>query len=1004
MINHTNRKRTLPARILSLLLLCLLCLPGNAQKQLRSLIDRAQTELDFYQPKQALSIILEGESLLKTDTADAVDYYCIMAICLGKNQEITRAKNYLQKALSQPLPAYVSARAHLKFAQAYLFHLEKKTELAIKGYQAAYDLYSQLPAPWPANAGRACVNPAVIFYFQANYDQALKQCNTYQAALELNIGPDHLITAHLYHTKALALVEQRRFPEAEEYYKLALAVRNAKLGPEHIETLGTVISYAVVENALGDYESAEQDLMFALNPVLKSRDPNAANMLAKLYANLGTSFLMRADFHQSIYYNKKALEIEEAGNDVFQVAITLYNIGTAYREQLQHDTALMYYQRALNLASPDHPNRFDILSGMGLVYERKKDFDKAESMYREALRLNKDHFNSTEATSAFNLGRLFAAKGDYDKALEINRSAQRLIGYYGDGSYDQVTDILSICETLYQECILLWEINARHESQESLQRVRTACINTIGAFNMHARTMRQASGRQTMKEHLYPVLEIALLTNQRLKTATGDPKYWKESFDIVEQAKVLSLYEALLKDAALQTIIPETERQKVYEFRRGIDDAQTDFQNKSSRGLTDQEAAALRQQISIKQRESDKFWDQLEDTYHGITPEKSVLATVNVDTVQRMLKPNQAFLEYFVGDSSIFLFRVQKDSFRVIKLIKGSLDKEIGTIRNAMEAPQSDNFRKEYTESANKLYLQLIPENLEYELIIAPDGLLYLLPFEALLTSPLPGPLPKYNLYPFMIRKHCISYTYSATILGVMSKGSGRPTSKREVLGMAPFFEDNKVMFTEENSRGLASQQDTFTGLVNSGAELNAIKKYWPGEYYYKDDASIERFKERAPQFSIIHLSTHGVADNKKTDAAFIAFAVSGKKATYNKLYTYNLANIPLAADLVTLSACQSAMGRQQISEGVFSLARSCTQAGAKSVVTTLWSINDLASNKIMTLFYYNLFLGEKKDEALRKAKLEFMSDNSFRRFEAASPGLWAAFIPIGNMERIEKK
>jgi CHAT domain-containing protein len=104
----------------------------------------------------------------------------------------------------------------------------------------------------------------------------------------------------------------------------------------------------------------------------------------------------------------------------------------------------------------------------------------------------------------------------------------------------------------------------------------------------------------------------------------------------------------------------------------------------------------------------------------------------------------------------------------------------------------------------------------------------------------------------------------------------------------------------------------------------------------------------------------------------------------------------------VFLGACETGSGKWYNGEGIISLARSFLYAGARSIVTTLWSINDESNKKLTTSFFRHLHEGERKDEALRHAKLEQLEHSGLDLY--AHPVFWAAYTPIGNMEPVKSK
>ena len=114
---------------------------------------------------------------------------------------------------------------------------------------------------------------------------------------------------------------------------------------------------------------------------------------------------------------------------------------------------------------------------------------------------------------------------------------------------------------------------------------------------------------------------------------------------------------------------------------------------------------------------------------------------------------------------------------------------------------------------------------------------------------------------------------------------------------------------------------------------------------------------------------------------------------------TYEIFNLNLNADLVVLSACNTGTGRLKKGEGLTSLARAFLYAGSKSLVASLWNVNDVATSLIQENFYGNLKDGLKINVALQKAKIDYMNSVDS---EKADPFYWAPFILIGSTDSIE--
>ncbi|MEZ4955450.1 MAG: CHAT domain-containing protein [Saprospiraceae bacterium] len=324
------------------------------------------------------------------------------------------------------------------------------------------------------------------------------------------------------------------------------------------------------------------------------------------------------------------------------------------------------------------------------------------------------------------------------------------------------------------------------------------------------------------------------------------------------------------------------------------------------------------------------------------------------------------------------------------------------------------NTVQQYIGAGQRLYEKLIEPVKEKlstkELIIVPDGVLGYVPFGALLSGK-PKRASIFDTYPFLEKDYKISYCYSATLLREMKEKQHKRQPTGSLVAFAPFYEGSYTKLDSTFSISfdtLANGKDTlifndvatrkdFINLPASGEEVKAASLFWDGDYYLNSDATEDRFNEVAGNYRIVHLSTHGVADSRSGDYSYLAFAEQKDSIENELLYVRDLYNIQLNADLVTLSACETAAGELQRGEGIISLARAFAYAGAKSIVTTLWVADDNATKDLMKVFYQQLKKGDAKDSALQKAKLKLLED---RRH--AHPFFWTGFVPVGDMSTMK--
>jgi CHAT domain-containing protein len=216
-----------------------------------------------------------------------------------------------------------------------------------------------------------------------------------------------------------------------------------------------------------------------------------------------------------------------------------------------------------------------------------------------------------------------------------------------------------------------------------------------------------------------------------------------------------------------------------------------------------------------------------------------------------------------------------------------------------------------------------------------------------------------------------------------------------EVLGFAPDF-------TNADSQHLmaanAAYEDTTRGVLmpleGAEAELNSLLGLFDGRYFFRQDATEENFKRMAADSRIIHLATHAVADDTDPMYSRLYFTPADTLEEDGILHTYELYNLKLNAALVTLSACNTGLGKIQQGEGIVSLASGFAYAGCPNIVMSLWPASDKATARLMEFFYQGLSDGLPKDEALWQAKLLYLQEADQ---QAANPYFWGSFVFVGD-------
>jgi CHAT domain-containing protein len=288
---------------------------------------------------------------------------------------------------------------------------------------------------------------------------------------------------------------------------------------------------------------------------------------------------------------------------------------------------------------------------------------------------------------------------------------------------------------------------------------------------------------------------------------------------------------------------------------------------------------------------------------------------------------------------------------------------------------------QQYSDLTAKVYkLFFAPLIKAYKLTIIPDGLLSLVPAEALVKEQLKD-RNSFNELDYLIYHHEISYAYSATIL------------YRNTLFESKAI--NNVLAFSYSSGGsptLARRRNQQVDLPGTFKELEALSRLFKNVMRFTDqDASKINFVNNTLGHDIIHLGVHGIGDQEVADNSRLIFRNDSLNDA--ELYAYEIYNLKVDARLVVLSACESGTGRNQAGEGMFSIARAFTYAGCPSLVMSLWQARDAFTSDIMIAFYEGLNKDKSITSSLRNAKLQFLKESD--EF-TGHPSNWAPFVVNG--------
>ena len=811
---------------------------------------------------------------------------------------------------------------------------------------------------------RLYINKAQLYYSQRDYKKAL----IYFDSVKIN---SQAANAQMIRLNFMTMIANcyMYLDESESSLKIMSDIKsdaNSLYSQQQLIEFYT--NYALYLKLQKKYEEATQKIKLGETIIEKLKSDNSLTAVDSiLWANLafeqGHIFQEYNDFNKSEKYFLKAQNIFLQQHDIFNYIYTLRNLGSLYFKMQELDKAESVLTKGLNLwHSPELDVdkvrlKFGLLSNRGEVYLKKQQYQKAITDIDSAIYL----FNLYEQRPSLTTTMLQAR----NVLMELLANKTKALTAIAD--LDKNTE-------RYQKALKMAD-----EIVQIADDVRTDYFSDNAKMSLATDTK--------------PYLDFAIGICQKLYTQTHDAQYLQRAFGFVEYSRSMVLYEnARLSNQLPPELKAENEALKTKEAallsKNNVEDLQRYLQQKRQ----------FREKIKSLNRNQ--------------------LASTAALQAELLHDDQTAFIEYFVGDSSIFVFCLLKNDLKLVEIKKPKdFDKQIETLRNEITQPHPTSYASNFEVYSSALYEQILRGSLETlsptvsKLIIAPDGVLAYLPFDILTYQrtifPDDGIDVKardrmdFRHSSYLFQKYQISYAYSANLL-LEQKRAKKGDASRLFAGFAPRYDDKDTLLFSKAiaSRAVLTREGAYE-LKGAKDEVKAISNLVGGNAFVNEAATERSFRIEAERYKILHFAMHSLMDDKEPMLSKLLFTLSPKDTTQDgDMTAAELYTMHLNADLAVLSACNTGYGKLSRGEGVMSLARAFTYAGVPATVTSLWKVPDMTTREIMVAFYKNLKAGMTKDAALREAKLTYLKNAP--ESIAANPYFWAGFVPMGNMEAMD--
>ncbi len=581
-----------------------------------------------------------------------------------------------------------------------------------------------------------------------------------------------------------------------------------------------------------------------------------------------------------------------------------------------------------------------------------------------------------------------------------------------DQVVDQTNLLKSLVRTLELKSIGLEnQYNENHEINHLHQAVNSY-DKGVGLIKKSRSQFNSPEDHIWLNSIYESFFENAISLNFKLSKLTDSTTYEEAIFRYYENAKSNSLLATINRNLAINSSnLPDSILLKITSIKKQISFLQSktiDLDKLGNLSINDSTELAYSEiDLTTKKTELIELNRQIEKNFPRYYQSTYQNQSITISTIQKKLKYNESVLEYFVSKEQLYCIIITKELSKVIALPSIS-EEEIQTFQ---EIIQPEYFLKDqnkaytdFTTSAYTLYDKLLAKPLSNfknltinKLYIIPDKELNYMPFE-LFINEIPSPNATYGDLPYLVRNYAVSYGYSATILFNEHEKENSGHDKIDILAVAPSYTD--FFDNQKNMASLEKFRDSFSELLYNKVEVNLISNYFESKVLKSANATEKEFMKNIKDYDILHLAMHAFVDNNNPANSKFVFSLDSSEQYDNYLHGFELYNMYLDTKMAVLSACNTGLGSLASGEGVMSLARAFTFAGAESVVMSHWRVDDQSTSNIMEIFYRNLSEGKPKDEAMRLAKLDFLANCSPNN---QHPFFWNNFTIIGDIAPLNK-
>ena len=673
------------------------------------------------------------------------------------------------------------------------------------------------------------------------------------------------------------------------------------------------------------------------------------NHIGEIYMELGENQIALEYLQKNLDYNHEMTN-----------GYTFMYIGMAYRNLSKYTEALEYFQKSINnfmSYNGDYVMLAKAQGQMAETYYLQKNYSKSIQISNKSIETvnTLSHllgFGSIPAYSHLTLAQTFIDQKKFNKAKENIESAlnialalnhnslkQKLYSIFGDYYAEQNLDSLAI-----------------EKYKKSIEKADI--IRDFLEVEAHK------SGFMTRIIDVYKKL-IAILIKQNRKS---------EAFKYLEQMKARVLLDILNQEKIdySKVITPaesKTELSLISSIEKLTKMIYSNQQNQSD------QKKSLQLERENKQKELTAFQENLFIQYQGLREKRGRGQPIDsVENAQDLLDTKEAAIYFLPTHEYLFTFILTKEDFSILT-VDISMDNINLSINQLLNGIKVLNWNIEHSKILYEILIEPITDIIKDKetLCIIPEGKLNYIPFQALLNS---------KRQKYLIEDYAIYYSPSLSSLKWLRTKTIKENKNLLAFGDCDF----------SGEKNINTMREKLIALPATGEEVKALNViYSPNaNIFLGSNATESNFNNQSTKFGIIHLATHSLVNEALPLFSSIAFSKENGEDGF--LEAREIIQMELNAQLVILSACKTAFGKQIAGEGMLGLTRAFFTAGIPSVVASLWQVEDNATKVLMVEFHKRIKEGNTPDLALKGAQIYMIKNSGY-----TDPLFWSPFILVGD-------